>query len=152
MKNNSLNIGEVEDVLGYCFKDPNLLIRALTRKAYALEQKQIGLACDDQKIFATLGDAILKAVLIELLIRHGYENPGDITIKKSELEERSNLGSLPLALAISPFMRVGCGEQGVQNQPDHVGETFEAVIAAIYQDGGHGIVKQLVFGWFEQLI
>lgn len=154
MKNDSLNIREIEAVIGYQFKDPDLVIRALTRKAYALEQRQKGFPCEDQTILATLGDAILKAILVELLIWRSYGSSGNITVKKSELERRKSLGSLPLALSLAPFMRLGCGErkQGVQYQTDHIGEMFEAVIAAIHKDGGYETIKQLVFKWFEELI
>ena len=61
----------IEDRLGYSFTDKELLDRALTRKAYANEQKQQNQECEDQEIFRTLGDAVLKTVLVDLLIKNG---------------------------------------------------------------------------------
>jgi ribonuclease-3 len=147
-------LGAVEACLGYVFKDKSLLIRALTRKAYALEQHQKGLQCEDQEVFRTLGDAILKALLVELLIKNGCSDRGVLTIRKSSLEERESLGSMEPALSIAPNMRLGKGEYKLQvnQQKSVVGETFEAIIAAIYLDGGHEIIKQLVTGWFEELL
>ncbi len=63
-------IREVEYVLGYIFVDKSLLLRALTRKAYAEEQRQCGRRCEDQEIYRIWGDAVPKLTLIELLIAH----------------------------------------------------------------------------------
>jgi ribonuclease-3 len=147
-------LGEVEARLGYVFKDKSLLIRALTRKAYALEQHQKGLQCEDQEVFRTWGDAILKALLVELLINNGCSERGTLTSRKSKLEDRESLGSMELAVSIAPYMRLGNGERKnqAQQQTSVIGETFEAVIAAIYQDGGHETIKQLVTGWFKELL
>ncbi|MFN8931396.1 MAG: hypothetical protein ACK5XW_04160 [Pseudanabaena sp.] len=65
----SENIAVVEESLGYTFLHKDLLIRALTRKAFAQEQKQQGRNCEDQEIYRVLGDAILKAVG-SISIRH----------------------------------------------------------------------------------
>jgi ribonuclease-3 len=63
------DITTVEKRLNYTFKDKNLLIRALTRKAFAQEQKQQGKNCEDQEVYRILGDAVLKAILVEMLIQ-----------------------------------------------------------------------------------
>jgi ribonuclease-3 len=144
-------IGAVEARLGYVFKDKSLLIRALTRKAYALEQHQKGLKCDDQEIYRTWGDTVLKALLVELLIRHGCSSREALTDRKKSLESRESLGSMEPAVSLAPYMRLGNGERKnqVHQQTSVIGETFEAVIAAIYQDGGHDTIQRLVTGWFE---
>jgi ribonuclease III len=64
--------------------DQGLLIQALTRKAAAQEQRQQGKSCADQEVFRTLGDAVLKVILTELLIQQGSTNRGDITQKKQD--------------------------------------------------------------------
>ena len=61
----------IEANLGYSFVNRNLLKRALTRRAYALEQKQQKRAYEDQEIYRVLGDAVLKVVLVDLLIQSG---------------------------------------------------------------------------------
>src|SRR3990170_4979573 len=58
----------------------------ISRKAYALEQKQQNIECEDQEIYRTLGDAVLKTVLIDLLIKSGVNSRGEITSRKKSLE------------------------------------------------------------------
>lgn len=132
----SENITVVEERLDYTFLNKDLLIRALTRKAFAQEQKQQGRNCEDQEIYRVLGDAILKAILVELLIENGHNSRESITNKKSELEKRESLGNLFRELDIASFIRFGLGEQkqGIAQQSSVLGETFEALVAAVYLD------------------
>jgi ribonuclease-3 len=147
-------IAAVESALGYTFIDKSLLIRALTSKSYAQEQRQRGQACTDQEIFRIWGDAILKEALVALLIQQGYDTRDAITDKKRSLESRDNLGRFPQAVAIAPHMRLGNGDQKkkINQQPNTIAETFEAVIAAIYQDGGHTLTRELIGRWFAEAL
>ncbi len=133
---NSENIAVVEENLGYTFSHKDLLIRALTRKAFAQEEKQQGRPCEDQEVYRVLGDAILKAILVELLIESGHNSRESITNKKIELEKRESLGNLFRDLDIASFIRFGLGEQkqGIAQQSSVLGETFEALVAAVYMD------------------
>ncbi len=132
----SENITVVEESLGYTFLHKDLLIRALTRKAFAQEEQQQGRHCEDQEVYRILGDAILKAILVELLIESGHSSRESITNKKIELEKRESLGNLFRDLGIASFIRFGLGEQkqGIAQQSSVLGETFEALIAAVYLD------------------
>lgn len=132
------NIAYIEKQLGYTFKNKNLLIRALTRKAFALEQKQQGINCEDQEIYRILGDAVLKLILVEILIDKGYESRETITTKKSQIESRDNLGLMMQRMELARFIRLGLGEQvqNISKHPSVLGETLEALIAAIYIDEG----------------
>ncbi|ESA35840.1 ribonuclease iii [Leptolyngbya sp. Heron Island J] len=138
--------------LGYIFTNKDLLIQSLTRTAAANEQRQSGQICEDQEILCTLGDAVLKLVLVDLLMKHGYTTPGDITQHKEKLEKGTSLGPMLREIGIAPI--VGRGEQklGIQDKSDALAETFEAIIGAIYQDGGYGIIKKLVAKWFRPKI
>lgn len=132
------HIAYIEKQLGYTFKNKNLLIRALTRKAFALEEKQRGINCEDQEIYRILGDAVLKLILVEVLIDEGHESRETITTKKSQIESRDNLGLMMQKMELAQFIRLGVGEQ-VQNISKHssvLGETLEALIAAVHIDGG----------------
>ncbi|UCH88370.1 MAG: dsRNA-specific ribonuclease, partial [Thermoplasmata archaeon] len=72
-----MDISELERKIGYVFLDKNLLIRALTTKACALESNQknpeIDENIEDQEILCTLGDAVLKLILVDKLIKEGSE-------------------------------------------------------------------------------
>ena len=135
-KMKSEDITDVEENLGYTFLHKDILIRAPTRKAFAQEGKQQGRDCEDQEIYRVLGDAILKAILVELLIENGHNSRESITTKKIELEKRESLGNLFRELDIASFIRFGLGEQkqGIAQQSSVLGETFEALIAAVYLD------------------
>ncbi len=151
----SEDITFVEQRLGYTFTDKSELIRALTRKAFAQEQKQQGRNCGDQEVYRILGDAILKAILVELLIERGYDSREKITNKKIDLEKRENLGAMLRDMEIAPFIRFGRGEQkqGISKQSSVLGETFEALIAAVHVDAGcYEITKDLIVELFDEQV
>ena len=102
---------KIEENIGYYFSNKSLLNRALTRKAYALEQKQLEKFCEDQEIFRTLGDAVLKIILIDMLINSGSNTRDEITIKKIELERKESLASIAQELKIGKFIKMGVGEK-----------------------------------------
>ncbi|CAG1004622.1 MAG: Ribonuclease 3 [Candidatus Methanoperedens nitroreducens] len=139
----------IEDNLGYKFKDKYFINRALTRKAYALEQKQQNIECEDQEIYRTLGDAVLKTVLIDLLIKSGVNSRGEITSRKRSLEREEGLAEISKKLGVGACLKLGKGEgkQKADEEPYVLAETFEAVIGAIYLDGGFlackGIIEKL---------
>ena len=141
----------IEDRLGFTFKNDRLLERALTRKAFANEQAQRGLPCEDQEIFCTLGDAVLKTVLIDLLIRNGVTTPDLITRKKIEMEREENLASIGRKIHIGPHIRLGKGEAKHQagEQPYVLAETLEAIIGAIFLDGGYTSAEERISEWFK---
>ncbi|RCV63754.1 NCAIR mutase (PurE)-related protein/dsRNA-specific ribonuclease [Methanophagales archaeon] len=141
----------IEEKIGYSFSDKNILNRALTRKAYALEQRQRNHACEDQEIFRTLGDAVLKAVLVDLLIQSGCKTRDEITRKKIELEREESLAKIGREVGISESIMLGVGEkkQRANEEPYVLAETFEAVIGAIYLDGGYDTAKKSITNVFN---
>lgn len=141
------DISCIERRLGYIFRDKNVLIRALTRKAFAQEQRQQGRSCEDQEVYRILGDAVLKSALVEMLIEQGYASREAITNKKIELEKRESLGAKLREMEIASFIRFGRGEQKqkISTQSSVLGETFEALIAAVHIDGeSYETTKRLV--------
>nr|MDO8115170.1 ribonuclease III domain-containing protein [Candidatus Sigynarchaeota archaeon] len=141
----------IEDNIGYTFSNKGLLERALTRKAYALEQKQEGIECEDQEIFRTLGDAVLKTILADILIQNGAKTRNEITNKKSKLETESHLSRVAQKLGIAPDIKLGKGEQkqGAIEVPLVLAEALEAIIGAIYYDGGFNAAKEVIKKWFD---
>jgi len=141
----------IEETLGYSFKNNRYLDRALTRKAYANEQKQQHKDCEDQEIYRTLGDAVLKAALVDLLIRSGCDTRDDITLKKKDLEREEKLAQIGRDLGIGVAIKLGVGEkkQRAGEEPKVLAETLEAIIAAIYYDGGFEVAKGKISKWFN---
>jgi len=144
----------IEERLGYTFSDRNLLKRALTRKAYANEQKYLNINLQDQEVFRTLGDAVLKTILIDLLIEKGCKTREDITTRKMKLESEEKLASIARELQIGDDIILGQGErkQAVQDVATVLAETLEALIGAIYLDGGYPCAKEVITNWFKSRI
>jgi ribonuclease-3 len=141
----------IEENLGYTFKDKYFINRALTRKAYALEQKQQNIECEDQEIYRTLGDAVLKTVLIDLLIKSGVNSRGEITSRKKSLEREEGLADISKRLGIGFVLKLGKGEEKQRADEEQyvLAETFEAIIGAIYLDGGFEASKRTIEKLFE---
>ncbi|OPY22986.1 MAG: ribonuclease III [Methanomethylovorans sp. PtaU1.Bin073] len=143
MKNN----GSIESVIGYSFKNKDLLDQALTTKAYSNEH-----GCKDQSEFQTIGDAVLKLVLTETMMQKGNVTRENITTQRIELEKKEGIARVARKLDIRPFMKIGNGQK-IQNhiESDHVlAETLEAIAGAIFLDGGLDNTKDLMAGWFEE--
>ena len=140
----------IEESLGYTFSNKSLLERALTRKAYANELKQQNQECDDQEIYRTLGDAVLKTVLVDRLIASGYKTREEITNRKMELESEEGLAKISRMLGIGSSIRLGIGEKKQKaNEKQYVlAETLEAIIGAIYLDGGYDASRETIIKWF----
>jgi ribonuclease-3 len=142
----------LEEAIGYSFNNRNILICALTRKAYANEQKQKkNLVCKDQEIFRTLGDAVLKTVLIDLLIESGCTTREEITNRKMELESQEGLAKVGRQLDLGSFILMGAGEkkQKANKKQSVIAETLEALIGAIYLDGGFDNSKTIIARLFR---
>lgn len=147
----NLDLSELEKVIGYEFVDLNLLERALTTKSYSNEKHQQNQECDDQDGMRTLGDAVLKTVLCDYLMTMGYSTKGEITEIKSTLENGVFLAQIGERFHLDGFIRVGKGsyEQNHHEEPHVLSETVEALIAAIYLDGGFEISKDAVIRWYK---
>lgn len=141
----------IEDLIGYVFFEKDTLNRALTRKAYANEKKQRKCPCEDQELYCTLGDAVLKTVLIDLIIRAGFFTPDEVTQQKKELEREEQLARVAGELGISPYILLGAGEKKhhAEQQPYVLAETLEAIIGAIFIDGGYEAAEQRIKHWFN---
>ena len=110
--------------------------------------------CEDQEVYCTLGDAVLKTVLIDLLIQSGADTPDIVTQRKKELEREENLAAIGKKIGISSLIRLGKGEirQKAGEQPYVLAETMEAIIGAIFLDGGYSSAETCIRDWFGNLI
>ena len=145
------DIEKLEKAIQFSFSDKNFLDRALTRKAYALECKQRNESCEDQEIYRVLGDAVLKAVLVDLLIQSGCCSRQEITERKMEMESEEALAKLGRKFSLDLGIKLGAGEQkqNIERGSKTIAETLEAVVAAIYLDAGYETVKTVVAKWFD---
>lgn len=142
---------ELQKKIGHNFAKEALLDRALTRKAYANEAKQQNPSCEDQEVFRTLGDAVLKAALVDLLINNGCKTPEEITVRKEELECEERLANISREFGIDQAVKLGLGEkkQKANKKQSVLAETLEALIGAIYRDGGYDTAKNVIRKWYK---
>ncbi|RKY35379.1 MAG: dsRNA-specific ribonuclease [Candidatus Omnitrophota bacterium] len=138
---------EFENKIGYKFLDKNLLIRALTRKALAYEKPLE----NHQEAFCVLGDAIIKVVLCDLLIKKGLETKGQITQKKAFLENEKILAEIGRSMNLDDYIITNEGEKSTNifKGDRAIAETLEAIIAAIYSDQGFVYAKEVVTFLFK---
>jgi len=99
----------------------------------------------------TFGDVVLKAVLADLLIKSGCKTSDEITSKKQELESKEPLARISQGLGIGHFITLGAGEkkQKANEEPSVLAGTLEALIGAIYLDGGYDASKNVITKWFK---
>jgi len=144
---------ELQDKLGYFFKDPMLLKKALIHSSYANERNTSGFLSNERLEF--LGDSLL-GMIVALLI---YEkcpklSEGKMTKLRAELVCEKSLASLAAKMNIGSYLLLGRGEEsgGGRNRPSILSDAFEAVLAAVYLDGGFEPVKRLVFEIFSTFV
>lgn len=131
--------------LGYTFRNKAFLMQALTHSSWANENKKSGILCNERLEF--LGDSVLGFTVAEFLYRNMPEMPeGQMTRLRSELVCEKSLEGASSALDLGHYLRLGRGEElsGGRSRPSILADTFEAVVAAIYLDGGIEPAKALV--------
>ncbi len=135
--------------LGHAFNNPELLERALTHKSYANERRDAGPSNNERLEF--LGDAVLGFLVGDLLFRT-FPNlqEGALSKIKAHLVSAAILGEKARALEIGRFLRMGTGEarSGGSEKLSLVADAFEAIVAAIYLDGGLGAAEAFVKSQF----
>jgi|WetSurMetagenome_2_1015567.scaffolds.fasta_scaffold182043_3 ribonuclease III len=134
-------IEALEDQLGHKFKDINKIYRALTHPTFSKEERERKVGSreyPDQATYATLGDAILKAGFVLLLMEKGLNTKGEITITKSEWENNLKLAEVGKRLRLMEneliFHRMGKGEGTDKGKETMCADTVEALIGAIFLD------------------
>jgi len=127
----------LQNALGYHFIDLLLLKQALTHRSFVNENVGSELSHNERLEF--LGDAVLTLTLSDLLLKKNPDLPeGRLSkIRAGQVNER-NLADLALQLGIGVFLLIGKGEEmtGGREKPSILANTLEALLGAIYLDGG----------------
>jgi ribonuclease III len=132
---------ETANLFDYKFKNPSLLTLALTHSSLAYENNPEGTRApgSDNEQLEFIGDAVLGLVVAEALYRRfPGSREGDLTRLRASLVSSRNLAQVALRIQLGPMLRLGRGEEhsGGQNKPALLANALEAVIAAMYLDGG----------------
>lgn len=140
---------QIEKKIGYEFKDKKLLDRALTHSSYANEN---GIGLDNERL-EFLGDSVLGFITAEFLFEHYKdEQEGDLTKKRAYAVCEKTLFSYAKEIDLGNALKLSRGEerQGGRKRASIVSDAFEALIAAIYLDGGIGNAKRFVLPFIEK--
>lgn len=138
----------LEGALGYAFGDRKFLERALTHKSLVYE-KNLQSVLDDNEQLEFLGDSILGFIVSELLVsRHPDYPEGRLSKLKAHLVSSSHLYEVAQSVGLGDHLLLGRGEElsGGRLKRALLANAIEAVIAAIYLDGGIDAVRGFITG------
>ena len=141
------------NILGYVFNDRTLLKTALTHSSYANENKQKGREYNERLEF--LGDSVLSLIISQYLFTHYKKLPeGDLTKVRSLIVCEKTLYETAKKIDLGKYLYLGKGEEAAQGRErmSILADAFEALIAALYLDGGFDCVKNIVLKLLEPMI
>ena len=146
----------LEERLGYQFQNRTLLENALTHSSYANEHRDAGMPSNERLEF--LGDSVLGMVVADHLYReHPLMPEGELTRTRAAMVCEDSLVEVARTLDLGRYLRLGKGEDagGGRERPSILADATEAVIAAIYLDGGiaqaRRTIRALILGNEEEL-
>ena len=138
-------MGELEKTVGYTFQDPKLLELALTHSSYAHEH-YAGKRHDNERL-EFLGDAVLELVSSDYLFHNYNEYPeGELTKLRASIVCEQSLAMCAEAISLGKYLRLGNGEDstGGRLRASITSDAMEALIGAIYLDGGFANAKEFI--------
>lgn len=146
-----MNFTEFENKIGYTFKNKDLLHEALSHSSYANENKHHGRHSNERLEF--LGDSVLSIVVSEHLFNHFKHLPeGELTKIRASLVCEKALFEFSKKIDLGQHILLGKGEEnsGGRERPSIVSDAFEAVIAAIFLDGGMQAAEKYVLSFIPK--
>ena len=138
-------LNKLEAVIGYEFKNQRLLAHALTHSSYANEKHWDKSKCNERLEF--LGDAVLELLSSDFLFKNYPTMPeGEMTKLRASLVCEPTLAFCAEAISLGEYLLLGKGEDqtGGRKRPSVVSDAMEAIIGAIYLDGGLANAKEFV--------
>jgi len=147
------DMSQLETMLGYRFRDPGLLLRALTHRSYVNEHEGEGLVHNESLEF--LGDAVLGFLICSRIFnRFPALNEGELSKIKAFLVSAVNLLQLACRIRLGEFVRLSKGEEktGGRTKRAILVDTYEAVVGAIYLDGGIDAATQFLGKQVEEIL
>ena len=136
---------ELEEIIGYHFKNKHYLTQALTHSSYANEKKLGKLGSNERLEF--LGDAVLELISSDFLYAQFTQVPeGELTKKRASLVCEPSLAYCAREFGLPQFLLLGKGEDmtGGRNRDSIVSDATEALLGAIYLDGGFANAKEFI--------
>lgn len=142
---NNKRIEEFEKIIGYSFRNKSLISEALTHSSYANEHRLNYISNNERLEF--LGDAVLEISISEYLYnRYPDEPEGYLTKMRASIVCEPTLALCSKDIRLGEFLLLGKGEEltGGRERKSITSDAFEAVIGAIYLDGGFANAKEFI--------
>ena len=149
----SNDIAAFEDHLGYNFKNKKVLIEALTHRSFYHENPDKAENYNERLEF--LGDSVLGFVIVEYLFSSERRLTESVMAKtKSYLVKESVLSEIANAISLGKYLRLGKGEEatGGRTKRSLLADAVEAVLGALYMDGGYNKAQELILRLFKEKI
>lgn len=140
------NAKQLQKRLNYTFNDEQLLTLALSHRS-------CGSSNNERLEF--LGDSILGLTITDILYRDFPQaREGELSRMRSHMVRADSLAGVAIALELGPELLLGPGEMksGGHRRDSILGDTVEALIGAVYLDGGLGAARQCIILWFQDLL
>ena len=141
---------ELEEKIGYTFRNPQLLEQALTHSSYANEGKKHG---HNNERLEFLGDSVLSVIVARhLFLTYKDLSEGELTKLRASLVCEKALDVFAGQIGLGKYLRLGKGEEltGGRERPSILADAFEALLAAIYIDGGYEAAQTFVLGFIPR--
>lgn len=140
---------QFEKILNYSFKNKQLLETALTHSSYANEQRN-STVCNERLEF--LGDSVLSIIVSDYLYNNFSLPEGRLTKLRASLVCEKTLCRFSRSLQVGQFLKLGRGERatGGADRDSLLADAFEAILAAIYLDGGMAPAKKHVLRFVQE--
>ena len=146
-----MKLADFEKLIGYTFKDIALLERSLTHRSWAHEnlagRSEDEIRAAENESFEFVGDSVLGLAVAEQLFRkYPDASEGELTLMKHRLVSTTTLAGVAESLKIGEHIRIGRGEEktGGRQKRAILADALEAVIAAVFFDGGYIAVRAFV--------
>lgn len=144
-------LAQLEERIGYTFRDRQLLLAALTHLSYAAEHPEAG---ESNQRLEFLGDAVLQILIGEALFDlFPQEREGVLSKRRALLVNGAFLAQLAREIALDRVLRLGVSEEttGGRHRVSSLGDAFEAMVGAIYRDSDLDCVRRVVLRLYGPL-
>lgn len=148
-----MKIQKFQEHIGYNFKDKTVLFESITHSSYANENQSQMITFNERLEF--LGDSVLGVVISEYLFKNFPKMPeGRLTKIRAKIVCEPSLAQVAKKVKLGEVLRLGRGEEltGGRERSSILADGLEALMAAIYLDGGYDCVKKFIFKFMGNII
>ena len=141
-----MNLERIQQRIGYCFQQPDLLAQALTHRSHSTPHNER---------LEFLGDSVLGCVIAdELCRRFNRLEEGVLTRLRASLVRQESLHQVAQALELGDCLRLGEGElkSGAYTRPSILADALEAIFGAVFMDGGYEPARALIVRLYAEAL